>query len=126
MGVDAAHPQTPMLGQGVNMAITDAYVCATRIALAIKQKKIDSIPNAISSFDTQYRRNQSKKIVLQARSYQNAFISSSKFLCWFIRFYVRFAPNSELTDKTDSFDKSNREFLKALDNEYQMSFCFVL
>merc|ERR1712232_226523 len=36
---DAAHPQTPLLGQGVNMAITDAYVYTANIAVALKTKK---------------------------------------------------------------------------------------
>ena len=39
MATDAAHPQSPMLGQGVNMAITDACICATRIAFALKNNK---------------------------------------------------------------------------------------
>lgn len=29
---DAAHPQSPFMGQGVNEAITDAYVCAMRLS----------------------------------------------------------------------------------------------
>merc|ERR1712025_835816 len=35
---DSSHSQTPLLGQGVNMAIADAYVYATNIAVAQKNK----------------------------------------------------------------------------------------
>merc|ERR1712157_663912 len=31
---DAAHPQSPMMGQGANMAIVDAYVVTQRIIIA--------------------------------------------------------------------------------------------
>lgn len=122
---DAAHPQSPMLGQGVNMAITDAYICATRIAFALKNnKKYDgtsrtsSIPSAITSFDTSYRREQSKKVVKQSRSMEKMFLSSNPLICWFLRLYCRFASMSEFTSQVESFDKSNREFLQVLDNEY--------
>ena len=120
-----------MLGQGVNMAITDACICATRIAFALKNnknnKKYDgtgsscsssSIPSAIAFFDTSYRREQSKKVVKQSRSIQNMFLSSNPLICWFLRLYCRFASMSEFTGQVESFDKSNREFLQVLDNEY--------
>lgn len=44
--VDSAHPQTPFEGQGVNMAITDAYVYATNIAVALQSKKTKSLKEA--------------------------------------------------------------------------------
>merc|ERR1711862_314380 len=108
----------PMLGQGVNMAIADAYVCATRIAFAIKKKQ--KISNAIKAFDTNYRRNQSKKIVLKARAFQNTFLSSNKILCWILKTYTKIAPHSELSNIVDSSDKSNKDFIKALDDEYKL------
>merc|ERR1712232_737444 len=47
---DAAHPQTPLLGQGVNMAIADAFVYATNIAVA--KKNSTSPREAISKSTT--------------------------------------------------------------------------
>ena len=119
------------------MAITDAYVYATRIAFALKKKKkkkreskvgrssnnnteetTDDIPAAIASCDTVRRRNQAKKIILDARKFQDMFISSNPLVCWFLRLYIRFVPMSKFANQVDSFDQSNMEFLRFLDKEY--------
>merc|ERR1711937_830073 len=68
---DSAHPQTPFLGQGVNMAITDAYIYATNIALALKNKN-KSLSEAISDSDTIQRRKETKSVILQARIFCSA------------------------------------------------------
>merc|ERR1711982_4676 len=62
---DAAHPQTPMLGQGVNMAIADAYVYATNIALATRHKTTPA--EAISKSNTSDRHRGCKATVKMAR-----------------------------------------------------------
>merc|ERR1712029_172948 len=46
---DSAHPQSPFLGMGVNMAISDAFVVATRLA---KQDP----KTALAAYDTDERR----------------------------------------------------------------------
>merc|ERR1712176_785719 len=62
---DAAHPQTPLLGQGVNMAIADAYVYATTIAVA--QKNQTSPREAIRKSTTADRHKSSKNTIKMAR-----------------------------------------------------------
>lgn len=84
--------------------------------LQLKNKK--SISNAIIAFDTNYRRKQSKKIVLKARSYQNITLSSNKIWCWLMKYFTKFAPHKQFSNMVDSFDKSNKDFIKALDDEY--------
>ncbi|OEU21878.1 hypothetical protein FRACYDRAFT_267080 [Fragilariopsis cylindrus CCMP1102] len=115
-----------MLGQGVNMAITDVCICATRIAFALKNNKngkrydgtgsscsSSSIPSAIASFDTSYRREQSKMVVKQSRSIQNMFLSSSPLICWFLRLYCRFASMSEFTGQVE------RVSIKVIGNSFK-------
>merc|ERR1712174_96768 len=75
---DAAHPQTPLLGQGVNMAIVDAYVYATNIALALKNNK-KSLRDAIAHCDTDSRRKSAKRVVKQARMLCNLTTSTNPF-----------------------------------------------
>merc|ERR1712070_957586 len=61
---DAAHPQTPFLGQGVNMAIADAYVYATNIAMALGPHQ-KTLREAIRDSDTDRRRKQAKSVIRQ-------------------------------------------------------------
>merc|ERR1712176_155934 len=61
---DAAHPQTPLLGQGVNMAIADSYVYATNIA--VSKKKKESPREAIRKSTTADRHKGSKNTVKMA------------------------------------------------------------
>merc|ERR1712232_432407 len=82
---DAAHPQTPLLGQGVNMAIADAYVHATNIAVSLKNK--ESPQEAIRRSATAERRRGSKKTVQTARFVCKLFTSRNWFVCRFL-YYV--------------------------------------
>jgi 2-polyprenyl-6-methoxyphenol hydroxylase-like FAD-dependent oxidoreductase len=111
---DAAHPQTPLLGQGVNMAIADAYIYATNIALALKNKK-KSLRDAIADCDTDRRRESSKRVVKEARMMCNLTTSTNPFLTTLLYLYSRFAPKSEFMNQISKGDKSNRDFLKDLD-----------
>merc|ERR1712025_545945 len=111
---DAAHPQTPLLGQGVNTAITDAYVYATNIAVALKNKK-KSLRDAIADCDTDRRRKSSKRVVKGARMMCNLTTSTNPFWTSLLYLYSRFAPKSEFMNQISNGDKSNRDYLKDLD-----------
>jgi 2-polyprenyl-6-methoxyphenol hydroxylase-like FAD-dependent oxidoreductase len=110
---DAAHPQTPVLGQGVNMAIADAYVYATNIALA---KKANRAPReAIAKSNTADRHKGSKTTVKMARSMLTLFTSQNCFVCWLTYLMTKFLPSSYFANSIDDGDKSNSDFLKFLD-----------
>lgn len=113
---DAAHPQTPYLGQGVNMAITDAYMYATNIALAFNSKT-KSLKDAISSCDTDMRRKEAKKVVKLARLFCTLAISQNIFLVLFTRLYSKFASQSEIMNQITQTDTSNRHYLAELDEK---------
>lgn len=116
---DAAHPQTPYAGQGVNMAITDAYIYATNIAMALQSHNHSTYPRtlqqAITNCDTEMRRKQNKTVIRYARSACDLSISTNILLMKLLRLYVRFAPKSEFTNALAREDKSNRDFFKYLD-----------
>lgn len=113
---DSAHPQTPFLGQGVNMAISDAYVYATNIAVALKSKTT-SLKEAISFSDTESRRKSAKKVVKLARTFCNLACSQNPFIMFFTYVYTKFAPDSDLINLINNTDTSNREFLQVLDEQ---------
>merc|ERR1712157_701202 len=75
---DAAHPQTPLLGQGVNMAIADAFVYATNIAVAKKNKT--NPREAISKSTTADRHKSAKSTVKMARLMCTIFTSQNPFI----------------------------------------------
>jgi len=114
---DAAHPQTPFLGQGVNMAITDAYVYATNIAVALKSNgKI--LREAIADSDTDNRRVQAKGVVKEARFLNNLFTSINPFVTTLMYLFQRFAPTSVLMNEIVKTDRSNRDYLRHLDETH--------
>jgi 2-polyprenyl-6-methoxyphenol hydroxylase-like FAD-dependent oxidoreductase len=111
---DAAHPQTPFLGQGVNMAITDAYVYATRIADAVNTSGGAKIAFAIDTSDTKLRRDQAKKMIKEARRRCDGCVSSGRFDCWILRTIFKHMPMSWLIQDSETGDKSNKEMLESL------------
>lgn len=111
---DAAHPQTPMLGQGVNMSIADAYVYATNLALALKAKS-KSVQDAISDSNTEHRAKGAKTVTNLARFWCNLLVSQNIFVYWMLFLYTKFASAKELMGQMEKADDSNRDFLKHLD-----------
>merc|ERR1712151_1315408 len=75
---DAAHPQTPFMGQGVNMAITDAYVMATRLSS-------QPILEAIKAYDNEIRCVGVHKVIKEARNTGNLSVSANTFICNFFK-----------------------------------------
>lgn len=114
---DSAHPQTPFLGQGVNMAIVDAYVYATNLAVALKTKK-KSLEQSISDCTTGNRHGEAKKLVEDARIGCTMMTSQNIFLYWFMFLFIRLASTSSFMNQIISQDKSNSDFLKLLDEEH--------
>lgn len=112
---DAAHPQTPMLGQGVNMAIADAYVYATNIALATKRKT--SPMEAISKSNTSDRHQGCKATVKMARFMCTMLTSQNRAVCWLMYIMCRFFPASTIANSIEDGDKSNNDYLKYLDEQ---------
>lgn len=109
---DAAHPQTPYMGQGANMAIVDAYVICCR--LAMEQITVQS---AIRAFDTKARREGVKRVVQQARYYAKMSVSSNWLTLWAFRLFVQVIPGSMFESMEEDSDKANIELLEALDRD---------
>lgn len=104
---DAAHPQTPFMGQGVNMAIADAYVMATRLSS-------QPILEAIKAYDTQARRASVHKVVKDARNTGNMSVSKNTLLCHFMKLGMRFLPLSWMFESMVASDKSNADFINEM------------
>jgi len=104
---DAAHPQTPFKGQGVNMAITDAYVLATRLS---KQSVLD----AINAYNSDTRRQSVNKVIKEARSIGNLSVSKNSFICNIVKVSMKVTPKSWLLM---SGDKSNANFVDEMKQE---------
>jgi len=113
---DAAHPQTPMLQQGVNMAIADAYIYATNLALALEQKK-KSVQEAISDSSTEHRQKGAKVLVKLARNVCNVLVSQRIFWYSFFYLFTRYAPAKYLMNQMEQADDPNKDFLKHLDEK---------
>jgi len=113
---DAAHPQTPYYGQGVNMAIADAYVYATNIAVALHSHS-KSLKEAISRCDTDSRRQSAKSVIHGARLFCYLSISNNPVTIFFMWLFAKLAPDKEFIDQIVMTDQSNRDFIAELDQK---------
>lgn len=119
---DAAHPQSPMMGQGANMAIVDGYVAATRLIAAVKNNngnENSNIQQALVDFDSKIRREENNTVVLKARKYGKWYGSSKRFTTWALRTGMKFAPASAIIKEATSGDKSNKLFLAAMKRDLE-------
>merc|ERR1712013_224874 len=105
---DAAHPQTPFMGQGVNMAMIDAFVLATRLSR-------QSVDDAIRAYDSEKRRASVNQVIKQARTIGSSSVSSNRFFCMLNEFYFKYMPMSWL----DGADKSNADFVRELQKDFE-------
>jgi len=115
---DAAHPQTPFLGQGVNMAIADAYVVATRLAVQ-HQSRTNTVSDAISSYDSRKRRKEAKRVVQVAYMYAKQGVTSNRFICWLGVFLSWALPLKAFVGEVAMYDKSNRRMVDQMEAELQ-------
>ena len=111
---DAAHPQSPFMGQGVNMAITDAYVVGTRLAR-------QPVREALQAYAADSRRHSVNKVIRQARQYGDASVSSSTFACWGFVTMVRWLPLKWFLGDMISADDSNAAFVREMHDDFGIS-----
>lgn len=117
---DAAHPQSPLLGQGANMAIVDGYVAATRLAAALKTKDPAVAEQALAAFDTKKRRKANNAVIKKARTYGVYFVSDSWLATWATSKLMKWASASMVISDMISGDKSNAEFVAAMKKDLNM------
>mmetsp|Transcript_7860 Transcript_7860/g.9104 ORF Transcript_7860/g.9104 Transcript_7860/m.9104 type:complete len:105 (-) Transcript_7860:531-845(-) len=102
------------------MAIADAYVVSTRIAMAVKagDNQAVAVPKSISAYDTSQRRESVKAVVEAARGLSNASLSSNLFISWMLRIALGVLPISWILNDVMKYDKSNNQLVQKLQEEY--------
>lgn len=112
---DAAHPQTPFLGQGCNMALADAFAVCIRLcelSSSGESDDIEVIRTALSCLDDPDRKSFAKSVVLDARKIANLSTSTSSVLNNIMRMFMQWAPVKYIFPRVDD---GNRKFVnKAL------------
>ena len=93
------------------MALTDAYVCATRLA------QQGSTTMALQDYDSTLRRKAVNKVIHQARSNGDMSVSISRIAAFFMRLILRWTPVSWFANDMIHGDQANIDFVKALDLE---------
>mmetsp|Transcript_1318 Transcript_1318/g.2998 ORF Transcript_1318/g.2998 Transcript_1318/m.2998 type:complete len:111 (-) Transcript_1318:200-532(-) len=96
------------------MAITDAYVYATSLAVArATQKK--TIPEAVADSDTPVRHQQASQLVQHARFGCNMTTSQNLLTTNLMWLYMKYGSSEAFVNQKIEFDESNRDYLKQLD-----------
>jgi hypothetical protein len=99
------------------MAICDAYVYATNLALAL-QSETKSVQQAVADCDTDARRKQAKGVVEYARDICFYTTSTNFLTVWLMKMFSKFAPISEIMNQIDKTDGSNKDYLANLDENH--------
>lgn len=111
---DAAHPQSPMMGQGANMAIVDGYVVASRLAAAKNNNKI--VTSILANYDCDVRRKGINKVIIESRNHGTFVVSRNPFTCWMVKMVLKCMPQSLMMKEMVRGDNSNKKFVKAMDS----------
>lgn len=118
---DSAHPQSPMMGQGANMAIVDGYVAATRISAAMKDSSGGgSVEQALLDYDSKVRRKENNVVIKKARTYGKWSASKNRVSCFALKVALKYMPASMLVSELVSGDKSNQKFVSAMRQDLQL------
>ena len=114
---DAAHPQSPMQGQGVNMAICDAHCVASRLAAAQQEGGTGTVQASLRAYDNKIRRQQVNKIIQKARDVTTWSVSRNRWVTLGMRWTMSLAPLGFIMAEVDSSDIANSMELANLDEE---------
>lgn len=118
---DSAHPQSPMMGQGANMAIVDGYVAATRISAAMKDSSgSGSVEQALLDYDSKVRRKENNVVIKKARTYGKWSASKNRFSCFALKAALKCMSASIMVSEMVSGDKSNQKFVSAMRQDLQL------
>ena len=112
---DAAHPQSPMQGQGVNMALCDAHCVASRLTAA--QQHGGTLPSSLRAYDNADRRRDVNKIIQKARDVTTWSVSKSPLVTRVMRFAMSSLPLGWIMAEIDSSDVANSNALQALEKD---------
>jgi len=96
------------------MAISDAYVYATNIAVAL-QTKTKSLKEAISDCDTDYRRETVTSVIKSARFNCDLGTSQNFAAVYLMRLVLKLASTNTIMSTFIKPDKSNKDYLIHLD-----------
>ena len=96
---DAAHPQSPFLGQGANTAIIDAFVLSRELC-----KSAGDVKEALKSFDKE-RVRINNETVRWARIYGAFFLSRNRLVQGAIRQALYFFPSSFIRQAVARHDR---------------------
>lgn len=122
---DAAHPQSPMMGQGANMAIVDGYVVATRLADAAfhssSSKNGDSFVKALADFDCDERRKSCNKVIKTSRSFGKLAVSENRLKNWLMKQVVKYTPPSMVISQDIASDISNKVFVESMEKDLKLN-----
>lgn len=91
------------------MAVTDAYVYASSLAVAYKTKE-KIMAEFIADTDTNLRRQQASKIVKDARLFCNLSCSQNFLTTSAMWLYMKLAPSDTFLKQMLEFDKSNEDY----------------
>jgi len=105
---DSAHPQTPFLGQGCNMALSDAFAVCTRLGANNKDPQKFSVQAALACMDSPTRKKFSKYVVQEARKISLLSTSPSYYGGIIMRMFMKVAPTKMIFPRVDN---ENRNFV---------------
>mmetsp|Transcript_35145 Transcript_35145/g.39970 ORF Transcript_35145/g.39970 Transcript_35145/m.39970 type:complete len:219 (-) Transcript_35145:231-887(-) len=120
---DAAHPQSPMLGQGANMAIVDGYVVGRRLAAAfaigstVASTTSTAVLQALADFDCPVRRTGVNKIIKEARFVGKLAVTQNRVKDWLLKAVLKYSPPSLVIKQGLKEDRSNKLFVAAMERD---------
>ena len=131
---DAAHPQSPIMGQGANMAIVDGYVVGTRLAAAYAAAVTAvetttttpavadfaaGVRTALLAYDCPVRKRGVNKVIKEARMIGKWTVSQNRFKAWCFRTVATYSPPALIVQQLVYGDHTNRKFVSAMERDLQ-------
>ena len=130
---DAAHPQSPIMGQGANMAIVDGYVVGTRLAAAYAAAVAAvetttpaaaagfaaGVRTALLAYDCPVRKRGVNKVIKEARTIGKWAVSQNRFKAWCFRAVTTYSPPALVVQQLVYGDHTNRKFVSAMERDLQ-------